>query len=266
MEITNFNAFAILCSIIWTIGTLFLFVSKQQKLYKIAGEILIPLGIAALAFFILDLWISLERAPFRTKGETRLWYSFFLAVVSYITYVKWKYRWFLVYGLLMSIMFLIFNMLKPEYFDKTLMPALQSYWFVPHVIVYMLSYALLGGATLVALKGTLFFQKFRSSEDEIFLADNFVYIGFGFLTMGLLFGALWAKQAWGHYWTWDPKEIWAMLTWICYLIYIHFRFKHATKIKTAFWMLNITFIVLLITWFWLRYIPAAQESIHVYSN
>ncbi len=45
-------------------------------------------------------------------------------------------------------------------------------------------------------------------------ADTLVYIGTAFLTFGMLSGALWAKEAWGHYWNWDPKETWALITWL----------------------------------------------------
>jgi hypothetical protein len=50
-----------------------------------------------------------------------------------------------------------------------------------------------------------------------------VSIGFAFLTMGIVMGALWAKEAWGDYWTWDPKETWAAVTWMAYLLYLHAR-------------------------------------------
>ncbi|MBR5925705.1 MAG: cytochrome c biogenesis protein CcsA, partial [Bacteroidales bacterium] len=86
-------------------------------------------------------------------------------------------------------------------------PALQSPWFSPHVIVYMLSYALLAAATLLAL---------LHKEN---LTDNLIRAGVAFFTIGMLCGAFWAKQAWGHYWTWDPKETWAAITWGCYLLY-----------------------------------------------
>jgi ABC-type transport system involved in cytochrome c biogenesis permease subunit len=77
-----------------------------------------------------------------------------------------------------------------------------------------LGYALLGVSTLVAVYGLYQHYFARFDKKVLILADNLVYLGFGFLTLGLLFGALWAKQAWGHYWTWDPKETWAFLTWL----------------------------------------------------
>ena len=98
------------------------------------------------------------------------------------------------------------------------------------------------------------------------LADNLVYIGFSFLTLGLLFGALWAKEAWGHYWTWDPKETWAFLTWLAYLTYMHFRTYQPKKTRAPLWTLSLAFVVLLICWFGINYLPSAQNSVHVYSR
>ena len=61
------------------------------------------------------------------------------------------------------------------------------------------------------------------------LCDNLVNVGLAFMTLGMLFGALWAKEAWGHYWSWDPKETWAAATWLGYLCYIHFRMNRRQK-------------------------------------
>jgi ABC-type transport system involved in cytochrome c biogenesis permease subunit len=98
------------------------------------------------------------------------------------------------------------------------------------------------------------------------MADNLVYLGFALLTLGLLFGALWAKKAWGNYWTWDPKETWALLTWLGYLVYIHYRFHQPQKIIFPLWILSLAFLILLVAWFGINYLPSAQNSVHVYSN
>ena len=103
-------------------------------------------GLAIFSAFIIGMWISLERPPLRTMGETRLWYSFFLPVAGVITYVRWRYKWILSFSTLLAFVFICVNLFKPEIHNKTLMPALQSPWFAPHVIVYMFSYAMLGAA------------------------------------------------------------------------------------------------------------------------
>ena len=91
------------------------------------------------------------------------------------------------------------------------MPALQSPWFAPHVIVYMFAYAMLGAATVMAVY-LLWFKKKEIERKEMDLCDNLTYVGLAFMTLGMLTGAIWAKEAWGHYWAWDPKETWAAAT------------------------------------------------------
>ena len=239
--------------------------TSAGRVTGIAGNILVIFGALLFSYYLTLLWLSLDRAPMRTLGETRLWYSFFLGLIGYVTYLRWDYKWFLVYSALMSALFIIINLVNPENFSKALMPALQSPWFVPHVIVYIFAYALLGAASIVAVYGLWleYFRKFR--KNLLQLGDNLVYIGFAFLTLGLLFGAIWAKEAWGHYWTWDPKETWAFITWLAYLTYMHFRYFHPKKVRTPLWILALAFVILLIAWFGVNYLPSAQSSVHVYS-
>ena len=80
---------------------------------------------------------------------------------------------------------------------------------------------------------------------------------------GMLLGAIWAKEAWGDYWTWDPKEVWAFITAAVYLIYIHAR-TQKYPLRIILWILPLAFVMLMITWLGVNYLPAAQGSIHVY--
>jgi ABC-type transport system involved in cytochrome c biogenesis permease subunit len=238
------------------------FIPKRERIRN--GLVL--LGIASIAFFIGFLWLKLERPPLRTLGETRLWYAFFLPIVGLITYWRWKYNWMLYYSLALSLLFLFINYTHPENFSKTLMPALQSPWFVPHVVVYIFAYAFLAASSLVAIRGLYQEYKGKLQVQVMLMADNLVYLGFAFLTLGLLFGALWAKEAWGHYWTWDPKETWAFITWLGYLVYIHRRLHMPKKFKSSLWILALAFVILLICWFGVNYLPSAQFSVHTYSQ
>ena len=145
-----------------------------------------------------------------------------------------------------------------SYNTKTLVPALQSPWFAPHVFVYIFAYALLGVAVVIA------WWK---------LADDLVYISLAFLTIGMLFGALWAKEAWGHYWSWDPKETWAAITWLAYLIYIHYRLMPRANSQEpkanhlALWILFGSFVLLQMCWWGINYLPSAQSSsVHTYNT
>ena len=197
----------------------------------------------------------------RTMGETRLWYSFFAILSGLITYLRWRYKWVLSYSTILATVFIILNLVKPQIHAQELVPDLQSPWFIPHVTVYMFSYSLLGCAFLIALVGV-----FRRGESNNMLssADTLVYIGLAFMTFGMLSGAIWAKDAWGHFWSWDPKETWALITWTVYLIYIHMRLYR--KGGTVLWylLLIFAFVCLQMCWWGINFLPSAQNSIHVY--
>ncbi len=258
----NYPAYILVVFILWMAGLVLLYIPGKKTLK--ASHTFLLLGLAVLGIFTYQLWINLERPPFRTLGETRLWYGIFMSLIGLILYFRWKFKWMLLYSKILAAVFLTINLLRPETFDQTLMPALQSPWFIPHVIVYIFAYALLTGAAIIGAKGLFLIYTHRNIKNSLLYADNLVYIGFAFLTFGLLFGALWAKEAWGHYWTWDPKETWALITWLVYLIYIHFRHRHKGKTEVPLWILTIAMIFLLICWLGINYLPSAQSSVHVY--
>lgn len=143
---------------------------------------------------------------------------------------------------------------------SSLAPSLQSNWLMMHVSIMMVSYAsLIVGSLISILLLVLSFKKQNVSElsssntdknpDSIFLASNFsssttisnppvirslselldiwsyrlIAFGFPCLTLGIISGAVWANQAWGSYWSWDPKESWALITWLVFAIYLHSR-------------------------------------------
>ena len=190
-----FAAAATLC---WVTGAVLAFRSKQTWPAATASL----MGSIIFFAYIVGMWIALERPPMRTMGETRLWYSFFLSIAGAAVFIRWKYKWILSFSTMMSVVFICINLFKPEIHSKSLMPALQSVWFVPHVIVYMFAYAMMGAVTLFALY--LWLRKRETTAEELGVCDNLVRIGWAFLTLGMIMGALWAKQAWGDFWTWDP--------------------------------------------------------------
>lgn len=256
-----FILFAVVALLCWGLGALYAWRGKQPVwVYGFTG-----LGLAVFFGFIVALWISLERPPMRTMGETRLWYSFFLPLAGLITYSRWKYKWILSFSCLLSLIFICINIFKPEIHNKTLMPALQSPWFTPHVIVYMFAYAMLGAAAVMSIY-LLCFKRKRIENREMDVCDNLVYVGLAFMTLGMLSGALWAKEAWGHYWAWDPKETWAAATWFFYLSYIHFRLSRPLAGCKALVLLLISFVLLQMCWYGINYLPSAQGvSVHTYN-
>lgn len=257
----SFIFFAIAALLFWIGGAALAYRSKS----KILPAILTSAGLIIFATFIAGLWVSLERPPLRTMGETRLWYSFFLPVAGVLTYLRWNYKWILSFTTILSAVFIIVNIANPDIHNKVLMPALQSPWFSPHVIIYMFSYAILGAVTLVAIYYLIREKKLTNPTGIIVMADNMVYAGTACITLGMLMGAIWAKEAWGHYWSWDPKETWAAITWLGYLVYIHYRLKKHSSPRTSMIILIISFVLLQICWYGVNYLPSAQQSIHTYS-
>lgn len=258
----NFAYYVYLCLVLWVLG-----LSLYKSSWRIFALSCYFFAILVLLSFIILLWQNLERPPIRTLAETRLWYSFFLALIAWVCYFLYKQNWMLWAGALGSSLFLLITLWHPDTVNKTLMPALQSYWFIPHVIVYLFAYSVLGMATLQSAYGLYLVRKKISLEWVYNSVNQLIYIGYAFLTMGLVFGALWAKEAWGHYWTWDPKETWAFITWLAYLIYIHYNFKEKTrKSPMLFYLVLIAFILLINCWFGVNYLPTAKNSVHTYSK
>ena len=134
-----------------------------------------------------------------------------------------------------------------------LAPSLQSNWLMMHVSVMMLSYGTLILGSLLCLLFLLLNRYARKQPDIkpltvtsatiddsekiieskslskslLEIIDIWSYrligLGFPFLTLGIISGAVWANEAWGAYWSWDPKESWALITWLTFAIYLHAR-------------------------------------------
>lgn len=132
-------------------------------------------------------------------------------------------------------------------------PALQSPWFAPHILMYMIAYALMAMAVVTAL--------LRKPQTAIL-----VNVGVSLMTLGMLFGALWAREAWGHYWAWDPKETWAAITWLTYLAFLHQQdMPHRTQRQTAIFLI-VAFCLLQMCWWGINFLPSAQgNSLHTYT-
>lgn len=256
-----FPHFAVAAIILWAAVAL-----AAWKGWQKASVICQAAGTVALGTFIAGLWLSTGIPPLRTMGETRLWYSFFLSLAGMAVYARQRYRWIPTFSALMSTVFTCINLFKPQIHTQPLMPALQSPWFAPHVIVYMFCYGLLGAATLVGIY--LLWADRRRPESEVrqlsSTTDGLVRAGLAFMTFGMLFGALWAKQAWGHYWTWDPKETWAAATWMIYLAYLHLRCARPDDRKAASIILVTAFLCLQMCWWGINFLPSAAESVHTY--
>lgn len=255
-----FPCFALTAIALWLSGAVCsAFDAGRHPRQAVLAQCLTVAGIVVYSAFIVGLWHSLGRPPMRTMGETRLWYSLFMMLSGWMVYRQWRYRWILGISLMVASVFILINIFRPEIHDHSLMPALQSLWFVPHVTVYMFSYSIFGCAALMAVAGL-----WQGSGKYLPSADRLVGIGLLFLTLGMLSGCIWAKQAWGSFWNWDPKETWAAATWCAALVYIHLRLKRDSSPRASCIWLILTFALLQMCWYGVNLLPAAQGSMHTY--
>ncbi|ABL65825.1 cytochrome c biogenesis protein CcsA [Chlorobium phaeobacteroides] len=261
----NFNTAAFLAIALWAGGSILHPLAQNKPALKRLAYILMLSGSAVMAGFIVIYWISLDRPPLRTLGETRMWYATMIPLVGFLVEYRWKIGWLKYYCMGLAGFFLGINLLHPEVFDKTLMPALQSVWFIPHVIVYLVGYVLLAASSASAWHNVFLISRSKENKNYQHLSHYLALLGFVLLTFGLVFGALWAKEAWGHYWTWDPKETWAFIAWLIYLGYLHL-FSYKISTKKLQWYLALAFLVLLISWFGVNYLPSAANSVHSYQQ
>ncbi|MEY3202176.1 MAG: hypothetical protein RIR70_1726 [Pseudomonadota bacterium] len=123
---------------------------------------------------------------------------------------------------------------------QPLIPALQSYWMKIHVPANFVGYgafaiaAMVGVAYLLAARGVL-----ASRLPSLTVLDDVMYraiaIGFAFFTLATILGALWAAEAWGTYWQWDPKETWALIVWLNYGAWLHMRLTKGLRGPLLAW-------------------------------
>lgn len=162
-------------------------------------------------------------------------------------------------GSTMAIIFLLTKLIKPEIFHRELMPALQSIWFIPHVTLYMASFILLCISFIFCLLWII-----KKHEKIIQKSDDFMRAGLLLFITAMLIGSIWAEVSWGHFWTWDLKETWALITYVIYVIYLQYRTIPQYKTGIACLWHTLAFLALQICWYGVNYLPAASESIHIY--
>ncbi len=147
-----------------------------------------------------------------------------------------------------------------------LVPALQSYWLWLHVSVTLLGEAFLAVAFVASLLYLLAGRE-NSAESQSrmekydLLAYRAVAVGFPLFTLGaMVFGMIWANRAWGRYWGWDPKEVWSLITWLFYALYLHTRLVMGWKGKKSALIAIVGFLAALFTFFGVNYLLKGLHS------
>lgn len=237
-----------------------------EKLEKTAFWLL------AAAFLLLSASLvfrsfQIGRLPFATLYEFTfifVWGILFLYILS-----RFKLRstmFTVLVGLLAFVLVSYGGTMSAE--AKPLMPALQSYWLQFHVGTAIIGY---GAFALSFCLAVMYLIKEKTNDPDApgmlpplekidKLMHLAVIIGFPFLSLVLITGAIWAEEVWGRWWSWDPKETWALITWIIYAAYLHARKTRDWKGKKAAVMAIIGFMVVLFTLFGVSLLMPGNHS------
>jgi cytochrome c-type biogenesis protein CcsB len=226
-------------------------IPKNNSIF-ILSKTLVFFSNLLFALTLLARWLGDGYFPLSNLYESLIFLSWAISSIHLFLENKTKSR--VIGAISAPILFLLsgFSSLTlPIEMQKALplVPSLQSNWLMMHVSMMMVSYATLIIGSLFSILYLAFF-KFVSQESKILLktgtsegiltssegnsklslletVDTWSYriigLGFPFLTIGIISGAVWANEAWGSYWSWDPKETWALITWLVFAIYLHSR-------------------------------------------
>ncbi len=197
--------------------------------------------------------LGVPHPPWSNLFEALTFWSFVVGVIYLI--IERKYHIKLLGALAVPVIFGLsaFAQLYASKEIVPLMPALRSYWLYLHVVTAFTGYAGFtvgfGGAVLYLLKER--FPKLPLPSLE--LLDEITYksivIVFPVWTASIILGAAWANEAWGGYWSWDPKETWSLIVWLFFGAYLHARQMLGWKGKRTAWLVVFGFITVLICFF-----------------
>jgi cytochrome c-type biogenesis protein CcsB len=240
---------------------------------------------------LLSRWIGEGYFPLSNLYESLIFLSWSISTLQLIVESKTQSR--LIGAIATPLLFLIsgFSSLTlPVEMQKALplVPSLQSNWLMMHVSMMMVSYATLILGSLLSIL-YLAFISFNQKEKALLVelssvnsssstltSNNYskisllqtvdiwsyriIGLGFPFLTIGIISGAVWANEAWGSYWSWDPKETWALITWIVFAIYLHSRLIKGWQGEKAAFLGSCGFFVIWICYLGVNFLGKGLHS------
>nr|YP_009395952.1 cytochrome c biogenesis protein ccs1 [Dasya naccarioides]ARW65138.1 cytochrome c biogenesis protein ccs1 [Dasya naccarioides] len=248
-----------------------------------------------LALSLLGRWINNHYFPLSNLYESLLFLTWSITFLQIILTNKINSKLIGAITTPVSLFIISFASISLPHNMQTaspLVPALKSNWLMMHVTVMIVSYGtliigsllsilflIISGGKAVQIQGNsnsykkkLLMEYNNSSSNKIKYnrinllesIDNLSYriIGFGFplLTVGIIAGAVWANEAWGSYWSWDPKETWALITWITFAIYLHTRLNRSWQGKKPAILASVGFIVIWICYLGVNFLGKGLHS------
>ena len=259
-----------LAAVSYMVGWIF----KSERANRLGTLAMVIATLGNGAAFVLrwmeTYWVGYGHVPLASLYESLIFFSLTIGIIY--LFVEYRYKLRVVGGFAALAAFLALSYASlPKIGSQIqpLMPALQSNWLIVHVMTYFFGYAALTLAFCVSLLYLLkstgkkpdtgllgHIPGFRTLDD---LTYQLVMFGFLFITLGLITGAVWAEQAWGRYWGWDPKETWSLITWFVYATLLHARLMRGWEGKRLAYLSILGFAAVLFTYFGVNLLPGLHS-------
>lgn len=222
-------------------------VFKKKQITGLAWWLFVA-GTVCNTVYLVSRGVIAGRLPLSNQFEFATAFAWGISVMLIGLQIKSRAEWIRAAAMPMAFLVLSYAALQPREITE-LMPALKSAWFGLHIGSAVFSYAAFVLAGCGGLRWLL--QEKKLPKEHLaqldYLCYRLVALGFLLLTVVILSGAIWAEQAWSAFWTWDPKETWALITWILYAIYLHLRMRKNLRGKVMAWFVVIAVPVVLFT-------------------
>jgi len=239
----------------------FLFgISRKKSFTTTATTFALAAFVFQTAALILRWIISYREgfghAPVSNLYESLVVLSWAIMLASLILLWIKKSLQAIIFACPLIIMILLYASFAPGMDNsiRPLVPALKSNWLLIHVITCMMGYALLTLGTVLTVYGKRENNSAAKEAAYIFITGGFVVFSFGIMT-----GAVWAQTAWGRYWGWDPKETWALITWLVYAAGLHARKRYGSSNILYAGLVIFGLACILFTYFGVNYLPGLHS-------
>ena len=237
------NLYESLLFLTWTLLTIYLFIETKTK-SKLIGSILIPVAVLINGFANLTLSPEMQKSSPLVPALQSNWLMLHVSMMllSYAT---------LIMGSLLCILFLVISRNK----DVDLKVIDDSSLPLYNIMLDYYEAKLLSTSNEISELGKL---KLLQSIDN--WSYRIIGLGFPFLTIGIISGGVWANEAWGSYWSWDPKETWALITWLVFASYLHARITKGWEGKKTAILGGLGFFVIWICYLGVNFLGKGLHS------
>nr|YP_010536939.1 heme attachment to plastid cytochromec [Ditylum brightwellii]UYC30726.1 heme attachment to plastid cytochromec [Ditylum brightwellii] len=237
------NLYESLLFLTWTLLTIYLYIEFKTK-SKLMGAILIPVALLINGFANLTLSADMQKSSPLVPALQSNWLMMHVSMMmlSYAT---------LIMGSLLCILFLVIS----KYQDVNLQAIDESSLPLYNVMLEYYETKLFSPSDEISELGKL---KLLQSLDN--WSYRIIGLGFPFLTIGIIAGGVWANEAWGSYWSWDPKETWALITWLVFATYLHSRITKGWEGKKTAILGGLGFFVIWICYLGVNFLGKGLHS------